>query len=53
MSLTFPYEKSEIIEEIWNILQLISSVISLVMLQNILKVILWWAVSKVMQTYNP
>ena len=51
--LDLPLRKSTISEEMWNILWLISSgVVFGVMLQNIPKVVLWWAVSKIMHTYS-
>ena len=49
--LDLPIRKSTIGEEIWNILQLYSSsIVFWVKLQNILNVVLWWAVSKIMHT---
>ena len=52
--LDLPIRKRTISEEIWNIFWLFSSdVVFWIMLQNILKVVLWWAVSKIMHTYSP
>ena len=52
--LNLPIRKGTIVEEIWNISQLFSSgELFWVKLQNIPKVALWWAVSKIMHTFSP
>ena len=52
--LDLPIRNKYSTDEIWDILQLFSSsAVFWIMLQNILKVVLWWAVSKIMHTYSP